>query len=306
LPGLAAMPTVASLGAGQLVRPLLSVPRARLRAWVQAQGLACVADPSNADEAFDRNFLRHRVLPALLERWPGAATTVARSAWHLAQAQHLLDELAMADVARAADGAALSVATLRALPLARRRIALRFWIGASGRTLPDARRLEEIAVTLLSARAGANPQVSWGRSQVQRHAGRLLLQAARAAGAASSGYELEWNPRRAPRLTLPAGAGQLELVRAAHGPIDAAALPATLTVRSRRGGERLRPRAGGPSRSVKSLLQNAAIGLRERQELPLLFAGEQLLAVADLWVDGCLQPSARRARRLRLIWHRPA
>ena len=303
LPGLAAMPAVAPLGAGVLVRPLLGVSRAQLRAVVQARGLHCLEDPSNADETFDRNYLRRQVLPAIVSRWPAAARTVARSARHIGAAQDLLDRLARADVARAADGAALSAAALRALPLERRRNALRYWISHSGRVVPDAQRLEEIAVTLLAARAGANPVVAWGLTTVQRHAGQLTLDTVRPVGA---GYELTWHPHRAPRLTLPAGCGRLELVPAAHGLIDASTLPMQLTVRTRRGGERLRPRSGGPSRSLKSLLQSEGIALGERQTVPLLFAGQNLVAAGDLWVDARWQPGAQNAKRLRLIWHRPA
>ena len=302
LPGLAAMPAVAPLGTGVLVRPLLGISRAQLQAVIQARGLRGLEDPSNADQSFDRNYLRRQVLPALLSRWPGAARTVARSARHIGAALELLDLLACADVARAADGPSLSAAALRALPLPRRRNALRFWISQSGRMAPDALRLEEIAVTLLAARVGANPVVSWGRNTVQRHAGLLTLDAVRPAAA---GYELSWHPHRTPRLALPAG-GRLELVPAALGLIDATALPLQVTVRTRRGGERLRPRRGGPSRSLKSLLQNEGISLIERQTVPLLFAGEELVAVGDLWVDARWQPGAQTARRMRLIWHRPA
>ncbi len=88
--------------------------------------------------------------------------------------------------------------------------------------------------------------------------------------------------------------------------IDAAALPALLTVRTRRGGERLRPRPGGPTRTLKNLLQTERISLIERETLPLLFAGDHLVAAADLWVDARLQGVAPDARRMRLIWHRPA
>lgn len=303
LPGLAAMPGAMPLGAGWLLRPLLELPRAQLRAWVQTRGLHCLEDPANADTAFDRNYLRHQVLPLLVSRWRGAAGAVARSARHIAAAQELLDGLASTDVARAADGAALSVAALRVLPPARRRNALRYWISHSGHMLPDARRLEEIAVVLLAARVGANPLVSWGSVRVQRHAGRLTLAEQRPAAQA---FEITWNPHRQSRLALPSGLGQLELAPAAHGLIDAGALPAQVTVRTRRGGERLRPRVGGPSRTLKSLLQSAAISLSERQQLPLLFAADQLLAVGDLWVDARWQPGAKTAKRLRLIWHRPA
>lgn len=302
LRGLAAMPATTPFADGVLVRPLLELPRAALRGWVRSRGLACVADPANADVRFDRNFLRHRVLPVVLGRWPAAAQTVTRSARHLAEAQELLDELAAADVARAADGRALSAAALRALPLPRRRNALRYWIGRSG-AVPDARRLAEIAETLLAARPDSNPVVRFGQLEVERHAGRLSLGVRRPAAPA---YELTWHLRRSPRLTLPSGAGRLELRPSSQGLIDANALPAQVTVRSRRGGERLRPRIDGPSRTLKSLLQTERIALGERRHLPLLYAGEQMLAVADLWVDARWQPGAGSDRRLTVVWHRPA
>ncbi|HVS76154.1 MAG TPA: tRNA lysidine(34) synthetase TilS, partial [Steroidobacteraceae bacterium] len=70
LPGLAAMPAVAPLGPGWLARPLLACSRSQIEAWVRARGLAWVEDDTNADERFDRNYLRRRVLPAVRQRWP--------------------------------------------------------------------------------------------------------------------------------------------------------------------------------------------------------------------------------------------
>src|SRR6201999_4516434 len=121
----------------------LSRSRAELEAWVTQQGLSWIDDDSNVDERLDRNYLRLRVLPLIRERWPGAATAVARSARHAAEAQSLLDALARAEVDRASYGESLSVKSLRALPPARRRNALRFWISRAGWLAPDTRRLEE-------------------------------------------------------------------------------------------------------------------------------------------------------------------
>ena len=138
---------------------------------------------------------------------------------------------------------------------------------------------------------------------MQRHSGRLQLDRIRPAATA---WEVTWDLRRQGQLDLPAGAGRLELVRSARGHIDAAALPARVTVRTRRGGERLRPRLGGPSRTLKSLLQTAQVSLIERQNLPLLFVGEDLVAAGDLWVDARWQAGAENRKRLTVMWHRPA
>src|SRR6202035_673870 len=84
--GLAAMPEVAPLGRGLLVRPLLPLSRRQLADWVSARRLTYVEDDSNALLQLDRNYLRLRVLPLIRERWPAAAATVARAARHAAEA----------------------------------------------------------------------------------------------------------------------------------------------------------------------------------------------------------------------------
>jgi len=314
LAGLSAMPPVAAFGPGWLVRPLLGCPRQELEAWVRARGLAWIEDDTNSDERFDRNYLRRRVLPLVRERWPGVGHAVSRSARHAAEAQGLLTALARADLERARDGAALSVRTLRALPPERRRNLVRWWIAASGRTLPDTRRLEEIAGPLIEARPDAHPHVAWADTAVQRHADLLsivdreaMLDRRSAWPAISQGTagEGEWQWRQSRRYALPGG-GALELVSASHGPLDLDALPEPLSVGWRRGGERLRVRRGGPRRALKSLLQEARVPLAERKRMPLIFAGGTLIAAADLWTDESIRAAPGASHRGRLVWHKSA
>src|SRR5690606_20058983 len=109
-------------------------------------------DPTNAQQRFDRNYLRASVLPALRARWPALAVTVARSAGHCASAAELLDAVAGQDLAAAADGADLEIAVLRRLSPARRAAALRTWIVRSGARAPNTRHLREIEALMLARR----------------------------------------------------------------------------------------------------------------------------------------------------------
>ena len=316
LPGLAAMPGIAPLGAGRLVRPLLVCSRPELEAWVRARGLTWVEDDTNADERFDRNYLRRRVLPAVRERWSGVSAAVARSARHAAEAQRLLSALAQADLERARDGGSLSVKALRLLPPDRRRNVLRLWIASAGHALPDARRLQEISGPLIDARADSHPRVAWAseratqagtsrRITVLRHADLLSLTAPEPVlDSAAPAEQLGWDWRESSRCALPDG-GALELTPERHGPIDLDALPPRLAVPWRRGGERLRVRRGGPRRALKSLLQEAHVPLAERARLPLLVAGGALIAAADLWIDESVRASPEARHRGRLIWRKP-
>ena len=275
---------------------------------MRARGLTWSEDETNADERLDRNYLRRRVLPLIRARWPGSAAAVTRSARHAAEAQRLLDLLARADVERASYGDSLSVKALRALAPDRRRNALRFWIAGSGWLVPETRRLEEIAGPLLEARADANPLVAWGNVVVQRHADVLSIgtrernvNATELAGAPPPA-EIPWPWRTAAACELPLRFGKLQLKGDERGPLDLDALPEVLTIRWRRGGERLRPRRDGPRRALKSLLQEAHVSVAQRAHLPLIFSGEQLIAVADLWLDASVQATPAAQHRARLSW----
>ncbi len=309
LAGLAAMPELTHFARGRLARPLLSWSREQLVAWAQTKELTWIEDDSNEDQSLDRNYLRRTVLRLIRSRWPGVGSSVARSARHAAEGQKLLDEIARKDVARAADGASLNVGALRALPPDRRRNALRFWIARSGHKLPDTRRLEQISGALLDARPDAKPQVSWGEVSAHREGGLLTLRPRPAPAGGGVGVargEALWDWRAQRRWSLTASQGALELHADAKGPIDLDALPSPLTVRTRRGGERLRLQSGGPSRTLKNLLQEAHVPVTERAVLPLLFASEQLLVAGDLWISAAVQVGPGTKRRGRVRWLRPA
>ena len=308
--GLAAMPALAPFASGWLARPLLRVPGRALRGWVQRAGLPWVEDPSNQREAFDRNYLRARVLPLLSERWPAAAATVARGARHAAEAQQLLDELGRSDCATAQAGDSLAAAVLRRLPSARRKNALRWFIARAGVRAPPARRLEEIAGAMLGAAPDTHPFVEWEGVRILRSGGLVSLAPAPRgtrvpAAAPDPGAECEWHWPRRRRLKLPGGAGALVLRSDPRGPIDLEALGPRLSVRTRRGGERLRTAQGGVRRSLKGLLQEARVPSEERAKLPLLFRGETLVAVADLFLDASVRAGAAARRRGRLQYLRP-
>jgi tRNA(Ile)-lysidine synthase len=279
VPGLASMPRRSPCGRGVQLRPLLDVGRAALQAYASAKGLTWIEDPSNADVRFDRNFLRHRVIPVLQERWPSLATSVVRSAEHLASAQLLLDEVASADYSVAEEGQRLRVSVLRGLEPARQRSLLRYWIRLCGAPMPASATLEEVAEQMLVARADAVPEVTWGEHAIRRYRDRLYLERQLPAAPAES---LLWPWRATPELALPAGLGTLRARVAERDVATFRLLPDPLQVRWRSGGEKLRVAANRPHRELRALLQEWDIVPWMRSRIPLLYAGDVLVAVGDL------------------------
>lgn len=87
---LGGMRALSARGGMTILRPLLSVRRSELTAYLSELKQGWREDGTNADTRFTRNFLRHDILPALEARMPGAAVSFARAADILACEDDLL------------------------------------------------------------------------------------------------------------------------------------------------------------------------------------------------------------------------
>ncbi|PSJ22948.1 tRNA lysidine(34) synthetase TilS [Halomonas sp. ND22Bw] len=265
--GLAAMPAVHDLAGRRRVRPLLDVSRAALEAEARRLNLAWVEDPSNADTALDRNFLRHRALPLLAERWPHAAAGLARSAAHAGEADGLLEEFAAEDLARlGGEPSCLPLDALLARSAPRRRLLIRHCLERRGLPRPPSARLATL-LDQLEARRDAEVRVAWVGAEARVWRGRLYLLAP--AVPLPAGWRVDWNGR-APLVT-PLGPLECGLCRQDGR-------PATLTLAPRVGGERLRL-AGRGRRDLKRLLQEWGLPPWERTGLIVAWHGDDAVAV---------------------------
>lgn len=92
---------------------------------------------------------------------------------------------------------------------------------------------------------------------------------------------ISWKGER--KLAIPELGGELRFRRARGKGIAADAKP--LQVRVRKGGERLQPDPGRPRRTLKNLFQEAGVPPWERDRLPLLTSGDDVVWVPGLGVD---------------------
>jgi len=281
LKGLSSMPVCREFGRGWHLRPLLNVARRDLLEFGAGLGLASATDPMNEDPRFDRVYLRRDVWPLIEKRWPGADTSLARTAAHLAEAQELLDAAAAADVQRLRDGAALSLPGLRALGTNRRINAVRHWILSQAVVPPSTARLTEALRQVFEAEPDHLPAIVWGQSALRRYRDRLFLTEAEPPRLAPA---VQWSVHSGAAIDLGPGLGRLRWVERSGG-LDPKRLSDGLWVRRRRGGETLKPGLHADTQSLQHLCQSLGVLPWMRDALPLIFAGDALTAVGDLWLD---------------------
>lgn len=274
--GLAAMPALAGFGQGWLARPLLSFSREALEAYAKEHQLEWREDPSNRDLRFDRNFIRHQVMPLLRSRWPAAATTLSRAARFSGELLMLVREEAEEDLAKARDETdTLSIPVLKQLNSIRLRNLLRHWISAAGAPLPSSKKLARIEHEAVNGRADAVPLIRWSGWEVRRYRDRLFLNPAQV-------IDLPIRPLSWPRgkeLKLPDGLGRLVLQPGDEGVSAKRWQQAEVEVRFRQGGERCQLPGQGHHRPLKKLLQEWGVPPWEREQLPLVYMDGELAAV---------------------------
>ncbi|HEU0189422.1 MAG TPA: tRNA lysidine(34) synthetase TilS [Gallionella sp.] len=287
-----------------LLRPMLHCSRREILAYAEAHGLQWIEDESNADDSYPRNFLRHRLMPLLEEKFPAYRDTLARSAQHFAEANVLLDDLARLDAQnplplpsreRAGErgeghDATLEVSRLQSLSQPRAKNLLRYFLHTCGAPMPQTVQLDNMLQQLCNAREDAAVCIAYSDWEVRRYQGGVYV--LHALGEFDRNLILQWHGEA--ELDWPALNKRLRFIRSHGIGISLEKLQrAPVTLRLRSGGETLRPHQNAAMRTLKNLLQESRIPPWQRDRLPLLYCGEALVSVPGVAIAAEYQAAAK-------------
>jgi len=277
--GIAGIGAVRRFGPGWLIRPLLYFDRADLKSYAESHDINWIEDPSNSDKRFDRNFLRHEVLSCLKTRWPDIATRLQRSALHASEATSLLIDLARIDLeALGGRSERLPIDALLDMSRHRQKNLVRHALRVCGLTLPTALQLDTILDEVLRARVDAQPQVRWSGGSARRYRDGLYLLPDVLADTLPEG------PITGSKVRLGTGLGTLRFEPGVERGLDPRLVGPKLRLESRKGGEKILLDGQSHTKKLKKLLQDEGIVPWMRDRVPLVYVGDKLVAVGDLWV----------------------
>jgi tRNA(Ile)-lysidine synthase len=275
LPGLSAMPQVKSKELIHLWRPFLNMRRKDLEIYAKEHQLTWIEDPSNQDESYRRNAIRKTILPTLEKFQEGAIENLSRSAKHLGEAQELLNQLADIDLGLIEAKEGLSKTNLIRLyktSQARATNALRRWLSKNGLAYPSEERLTAWWSELQQTRPDS--QLQWDHDQqvIRLWRGHLIITQD------SSNTEVmgEWVFKKIPANSKKPGIAKDRFEKAKQKGL--------INTMAREGGEKFKVDAKRPRRSLKNLYQEADIPPWQR-DVPLLYIGEELVAVAGIGIS---------------------
>lgn len=261
----------------RLLRPLLDVSRQTLHDYAVLHHLAWCNDESNDDTQYERNFVRHEVMPVLETRFQSVKPVLARTASHLAEANVLLDALASLDAKALLLDNSLCLQGLAHLDTPRAKNLLRWWIAQNKLAMPTTEHLSEMVQQLLNAKPDADLSVKLQHLSLRRYQQRAYL----TVDQVSEPFDLVWSGE--PQITLPNG-GQLLFNQVSGAGLALKFGMTKLRITNRDGGERFKPNPLRPTRTLKHLLQEANIPPWQRDRLPLIYWQDTLAYVPAIGV----------------------
>ena len=264
-------------------RPMLNIKKELLEKYASENNIEYIEDESNEDINFDRNFIRSKVLPLIESRYPASIETISRSVSNISEGHHLNELLALDDSKNimSDDGSYLLISDLNKLPNLRAINLIRWWLSFNNLLMPNKKNIEELfrQVKYIKKDTSLNLKIS-NNQAIRAFGDKLFIVNMKNK---LSTYNFKWSGQE--EIELP-NKSKLHFVKTKKGGLSLSKLGVnTLDIKGRTGGEKLKPLPDQPSRSLKYLFQKADIPHWERDQVPLVYANEQLVAVPNLGVQ---------------------
>jgi tRNA(Ile)-lysidine synthase len=278
--GLAAIPPSRRLGKGAVLRPFLQQSKEDLREYAEQHQLQWVEDESNSSVEFDRNYIRHEVMPGLLQRWPQAAELLSRTAQHCSDDQQLLDELAESDAQIVQNALAivhpevmpaLDLLKFRVLSSARQRNLLLYLLRPFIVYPVPAAKLKEWLRQVNNSQPGDSARLQLNSMELILYNGQMHF--IQCTTQTTPVQPLSWKTDAL--FSVPGMPYSLTVIQRSGSPVGSAKTLAfepgeEVSVHWRRGGERVQLQTNEFSRPLKKLLQEARIPPWLRSSMPLI------------------------------------
>ena len=260
--GLEGMPVARAIGKAALHRPLLGIPRADIEKYARERKLSWREDPTNAEVDADRNYIRHNIMPLIDSRFPGAKKALLAGIGRDEIVRGQLKEQfgrKLEQVRHSLDGLKLNL--LQLMPQDELVLLLTHWLDDLNLPQPSGRMLLELADNIVDQN-----RIAMAASELEfRDLDKVVYVLRPLPPMESVDYPLG-------DFEFPGGCVSNNLIKG--GGLRASP---SYSVAFRSGKEKIRLRK---NRGIKNVFQESRVPSWLRGRVPLIYAGDELVAIA--------------------------
>lgn len=253
---------------GNVIRPMLTVTRREVMAFLEEYCLPHIEDSSNETDAFLRNRIRHKIMPLLQQENPSLAENLSQMALRLRQDEEILQSLKEQELP--------DVDTLRKMPVAVQSRCLTGFLQQCGVKEPEAEHIALLQSLVSSDKPSASADLPGGITVCRQYNKLVKVE--------------KQNPLHIQKLTCP---GSLEIPdlgirivceKGQHSVLQwnrfTVYPQGEVIVRARQPGDMLRLQGG--RKSIKELMIDRKIPAHKRSGIPVIADDAGVLAVYGL------------------------
>ncbi|WP_422667568.1 tRNA lysidine(34) synthetase TilS [Buchnera aphidicola] len=174
--GLASMSIESMFGKKKIIRPLLEKNRNELKNWALYHKLKWIEDESNIDIFYDRNFIRHKIIPILEKRWPYFLKNCAHTANICRQETTVLNQFLKEDIQQYLTlDQSLKIKSFKHINPIKCHLIIRYWISLYIIKIPSYKIISSIYQQMIHGRIDSNPKIIINNNEIRRYKNIIYL-----------------------------------------------------------------------------------------------------------------------------------
>lgn len=291
---------------GKYVRPLIEIQKEGILAWLRAESVDFVTDPTNMGDDYLRNRIRHHVIPAMESISPSAVNTIARTMRLVGDQARLIGEIAREKMKEIVTSARPGCVTLDGALLTAEPESIRFVIYRESARLAgldpaivSLKHLEAMDSLLTTGRKGASTDLPGGFAGRYDQAGLAIYRKKSPTAPVETSFSCP--------LSVTFDDGTLTVAPTENGKdardlISISAVPPGAVFRSRRPGDFLKlPNLAG-RKKLKTFLIDRKVPSGARGAMPLLAVENEILWIPGLFLSLSVTASAGSGEAAKIEW----
>ena len=269
-------------GKGIIFRPMLTANKKSVMEYAKEHQLKWIEDPSNQDTYFDRNYLRKKIIPEFRERWPSIATSVSRLSQLSAQNIEILNQVAEEDIGVIENMNELPLSKLHEKSFERANNIIRYMILANGMNIPSMMTFQNGLRRILENNNDKSV-IEWKGCSIRKYNNNLYFLDNKDIEPNKVDVKIPWELEK--KINLGSNIGSIEATFIHGHGLSIQKCKNKLTISYRQGGELIKPVGHNMKKSLKNLYQENKILPWTRDKIPLIYCQDDLVSVADLWLN---------------------
>ncbi|CAL4319390.1 tRNA lysidine(34) synthetase TilS [Buchnera aphidicola] len=163
-------------GQKKIVRPFLKIKKKELEQWANHKKIKWIEDFSNLNINYDRNFIRHKIIPILEKRWPFFLKNCSRTAMICSEETKLKNILLKEKIKNFINcDTSLNFSFFKNMKKEICTALIRYWISLKNIKMPSYKLIECIYNEIIFSKTDANPKIIIKKNEIRRYKNSLYF-----------------------------------------------------------------------------------------------------------------------------------